>query len=312
MGGVVCVYKPVFVGATRVARVLRRSGGEGAAGASGKARGLRRSYSRDRARWVSGKARGLRRSYSRDRARWACVGAVGGRWRGGSHMRGGFCRSDASREGFAAVGRRGCCGASGKARGLRRSYSRDQARWVFVGAVGGRWRGGSRMRGGSHMRGGFCRSDASREGFAAVGRRGRCGASGKARGLRRSYSRDQARWVFVGAVGGRWRGGSHMRGGFCRSDASREGFAAVGRRGCCGGEWKSSRLAPLLQPGSSAVGFRKSSRLAPLLQPGSSAVGFRKSSRLAPLLQPGSCAVGMRWRGGWPLAWRLPYARRFL
>ncbi len=247
MGGVVCVYKPVFVGATRVARVLRRSGGEGAAGASGKARGLRRSYSRDRARWVSGKARGLRRSYSRDRARWACVGAVGGRWRGGSHMRGGFCRSDASREGFAAVGRRGCCGASGKARGLRRSYSRDQARWV----------------------------------------------SGKARGLRRSYSRDQARWVFVGAVGGRWRGGSHMRGGFCRSDASREGFAAVGRRGCCGGEWKSSRLAPLLQPGSSAV-------------------GFRKSSRLAPLLQPGSCAVGMRWRGGWPLAWRLPYARRFL
>ena len=32
MGGVVCVYKPVFVGATRVARVLRRSGGEGAAG----------------------------------------------------------------------------------------------------------------------------------------------------------------------------------------------------------------------------------------------------------------------------------------
>ncbi len=52
----------------------------------------------------------------------------------------------------------------------------------------------------------FCRSDASRELFAAIGRQCRYGAAGNPRGLRRSYSQIHGWVAFVGMVGIRMRG----------------------------------------------------------------------------------------------------------
>ena len=57
----------------------------------------------------------------------------------------------------------------------------------------------------------FCRSDASRELFAAIGWRCRYGATGNPRGLRRSYGQIHGWVAFLGVVGIRMRDGSPIR-----------------------------------------------------------------------------------------------------